>query len=269
MKKSILIAFLLATGNVLAGETTTIGGPIDPILQPVEVKTYTLSIQGGIMHTGADSPSMIIRDLQGGVSRNLNTELVPTILYGINMSLEKNLTNPGESRFFQSIGLSVGYYTGSKSDQFSFQMDYNDYVAKSDADFDATVDMIPIVLTYNLQYEVTESLYVYAGVRGGAVIRRTDIDGANAWFRKVDNLFEDETENYDKTSTKVLPTVGLGVGMRAYMTDNLAFDLSYDLNWSFGDDCDDIEGSMGTVLPGTTESSRYFGTVKAGFSYSF
>lgn len=277
MKKSISILSMLAACSAFAGEVNL--APAETALQlPAEEKNaYTLTIQAGIMHTGVDNATLFssFAALAPDRVHDTNLQIVPSILYGVSVGVEKNLTEPGPSRFFHTVGASVGFYTGSEDNQFSSTADvesiFGDLSSTLACDSDVSVNMIPVMLTYNVQYEATESLYFYAGVRGGVVIRKTDVDASVSW-KKSDALLPapvNECEEYDDSSTKVLPTVGLGVGMRAYMTDNLAFDLSYDLNWSFGDDCDDIEGSKGSVLPGTTESSRYFGTVKAGFSYSF
>lgn len=273
MKKSISILSMLAACSAFAGEVNL--APAETALQlPAEEKNaYTLTIQAGIMHTGVDNATLSssFAALAPDVAHDTNLQIVPSILYGVSVGVEKNLTEPGTSRFFHTVGASVGFYTGSEDNQLYSIADAMVQLSTLACDSDVSVNMIPVMLTYNVQYEATESLYFYAGVRGGVVIRKTDVDASVSWKISSNQLPAPVNicEEYDDSSTKVLPTVGLGVGMRAYMTDNLAFDLSYDLNWSFGDDCDDIEGSMGTVLPGTTESSRYFGTVKAGFSYSF
>lgn len=278
MKKSISILSMLAACSAFAGEVNLASAA--PALQlPAEEKhAYTLTIQAGIMHTGVDNATLAssFAALAPENAHDTNLQIVPSILYGVSVGVEKNLTEPGTSRFFHTVGASAGFYTGSEKNRFSSTADIEyamlGVVSSTLAcDSDVSVNMIPVMLTYNVQYEATESLYFYAGVRGGVVIRQTDVD-ASVSNEKSGNPLPapvNDREEYDDSSTKVLPTVGLGVGMRAYMTDHLAFDLSYDLNWSFGDDCDDIKGSKGTVLPGTTKSSRYFGTVKAGFSYSF
>lgn len=275
MKKSISILSMLAACSAFAGEVNLAPAETALLLPAEEKNAYTLTIQAGIMHTGVDNATLSssFAALAPDSPPDTNLQIVPSILYGVSVGVEKNLTEPGPSRFFHTVGASVGFYTGSEDNRFSSTADMNGGVLSSTlaCDSDVSVNMIPVMLTYNVQYEATESLYFYAGVRGGVVIRKTDVDASVSMETSGNQLPApvNACEEYDDSSTKVLPTVGLGVGMRAYMTDNLAFELSYDLSWSFGDDCDDIEGSMGTVLPGTTESSRYFGTVKAGFSYSF
>lgn len=284
MKKSTIILTLLASCSAFAGETTT-----EPdIIPPAEKKTLTLSVQGGLMHTDAANATItstfdVFQAVAPGQRIDTNTQMVPTVLYGFTIGAEKNLTSPGQSKYFHSVGMSVGYYTGDKSSYFNCPADaYSDHFDPSltteqssvlSAQSDVSVDMIPIILTYNLQYEATESLYFYAGVRGGVVIRNTDVSGRTAWFGTLtqngQTAVVDKSERFDDSSTKVLPTLGLGIGMRAYMTEKLAVDLSYDFGWTFGDDCDDIVGSEGSVLPGTSESGRYYGTLKAGVSYSF
>lgn len=276
MKKSATILTLLASCSAFAGE-------MPDIIPPAEKKTITLSVQGGLMHTDAANATIastfdVIKEHTPAI--DTNSQMVPTVLYGFTISAEKNLTEPGQSKYFHSIGLSLGYYTGEKTNYLNSPVELImsgfepiEQTSQLTAQSDVSVDMIPIILTYNLQYEATESLYFYAGVRGGVVIRNTDVSGCTAWSRNLTSNGQTTTidinERFDDSSTKVLPTLGLGIGMRAYMTEKLAVDLSYDFGWTFGDDCDDIVGSEGSVLPGTSESGRYYGTLKAGVSYSF
>ena len=277
MKKSISILSMLAACSAFAGEVNL--APAETALQlPAEEKNaYTLTIQAGIMHTGVDNATLSssFAALAPDSARDTNLQIVPSILYGVSVSVEKNLTEPGPSRFFHTVGASVGFYTGSEDNRFSSTANvdgiFTGVLSSTLAcDSDVSVNMIPVMLTYNVQYEATECLYFYAGVRGGLVIRNTDADCKVGMYVNENGAPPAQIEEtYNDSSTKVLPTLGLGFGMRAYMTEKLAFELSYDLNWSFGNDCGDIVGSQGTVLPGTTESSRYFGTIKAGVSYSF
>lgn len=276
MKKSATILTLLASCSAFAGE-------MPDIIPPAEKKTITLSVQGGLMHTDATNATIastfdILKEHTPAI--DTNSQMVPTVLYGFTISAEKNLTEPGQSKYFHSIGLSLGYYTGEKTNYLNSPVELIlsgfepiEQTSQLTAQSDVSVDMIPIILTYNLQYEATESLYFYAGVRGGVVIRNTDVSGCTAWSRSLTSNGQTTTidinERFDDSSTKVLPTLGFGIGMRAYMTEKLAVDLSYDFGWTFGDDCDDIIGSEGSVLPGTSESGRYYGTLKAGVSYSF
>lgn len=276
MKKSISILSLLAACSALAGESSPINVVEPAIIPPAEKKTLTLTVQGGIMHMEASNASLASTyafSLPEEI-RDTNSQMVPSALYGFTITAEKNLTEPGQKRYFHSVGLSVGYYSGSESGTFTSCEDPDDPTGLFDTSImssstDVTVDMIPIILAYNLQYEATESLYFYAGIRGGVIIRNTDATGHASYEDTSSILPQEDHEYFNDSSTKVLPTLGLGIGMRAYMTEKLAFDLSYDFGWTFGDDCDDIIGSEGSVLPGTSESGRYYGTLKAGVSYSF
>lgn len=284
MKKSITLLALLATGSAVAGELNPLTAEPE-IIPPAEKKTLTLSVQGGLMHTDAANASIastfaVFNELLGDAApKNTNLQMVPSVLYGFTITADKNLTEPGQKRYFHSVGLSVGYYTGSESNCFNSPSCVISGEIKDSSRLtctaDVEVDMIPILLTYNLQYEATESLYFYAGVRGGVVIRNTDVSARNTLYLDYVNdpimgtINGKAEERFDDSSTKVLPTLGFGIGMRAYMTEKLAVDLSYDFGWTFGDDCDDIIGSEGSVLPGTSESGRYYGTLKAGVSYSF
>lgn len=253
----------------LAGETGAVTIAEPTILPPVERQKNCITLQAGIMHSNGTAD-----------------ELVAKRLYGLTLSAERQIAVSANNKYIQTVGCSVGFYTGDEnSDYHSAELDMyfniidNELVPTFDlgenrrVNVDSTVHVIPIMATYNVMYEATESLYFYAGVRAGVVIRNTsvNVNGRGEMYIIVDDVPYIETAELkiDDSSTKVLPSLGIGIGMRAYMTERWAFDLSYDFNWTFGDDCDDFHYSDGSVLPGTTESSRYYGTVRAGVSYSF
>ena len=267
MKKSIVLLSLMTAVSSFAGETgaETIAEPA--ILPPVERQKNCITLQAGVMHNSVS-----------GVSKDLMTQR----LYGMSLAAERQIAVSASNKYIQTVGCSVGFYTGDESGDYSVTRLDNylipatmEIVEQTGAEafsvVDSTVYVIPIMATYNVMYEATESLYFYAGVRGGVVIRNTDMTS-----KTNVNIYENSKEpvasadvTYDDSSTKILPSLGIGIGMRAYMTERWAFDLSYDFTWTFGDDCDDIVGSDGSVLEGTTESSRYYGTIRAGVSYSF
>lgn len=270
MKKSIILLSLLTAISSFAGETGAVTIAEPTILPPVERQKNCITLQAGIMH-----------------SSGAYEEMVAERLYGLTLSAERQIAVSANNKYIQTVGCSLGFYTGDENGGYQRDNVWGNYYkddnslmfldgTKYSIEADSTIYVIPIMATYNIMYEATESLYFYAGVRGGVVIRNTDVN-ANAHSTLYEALGDEEYKyklseediTYDDSSTKVLPTLGIGIGMRAYMTERWAFDLSYDFTWTFGDDCDDIIGSDGSVLEGTTESNRYYGTVRAGVSYSF
>ncbi|MDO5464843.1 MAG: hypothetical protein Q4F40_07900 [Akkermansia sp.] len=263
MKKSIVLLSLLTAISSFAGETGAVTIAEPTILPPVERQKNCITLQAGIMH-----------------SSGAYEETVAERLYGLTLSAERQIAVSANNKYIQTVGCSLGFYTGDEHGDFL----HNDFFMITDLDenvltwngeksnftIDSTVYVIPIMATYNIMYEATESLYFYAGVRGGVVIRNTDVSGKGHIEYQEDNYAPINADvTCDDSCTKVVPTLGIGIGMRAYMTERWAFDLSYDFTWTFGDDCDDFHYSNGSVLEGTTESSRYYGTLKAGVSYSF
>ena len=253
----------------LAGETGAVTIAEPAILPPVERQQNCITLQAGVIHSSGF---------------NEKFELISQRLYGMTLSAERQVAVSSNNKYIQTVGGSLGFYTGDENSNYHLNAALENWYTdnkgehlhsksgtESTTDVDSTVYVIPIMATYNVMYEATESLYFYAGVRGGVVIRNTDVS-----LKTHEDQYENSSTptsstvvTYDDSSTKVLPTLGIGIGMRAYMTERWAFDLSYDFTWTFGDDCDDIIGSDGSVLEGTSESNRYYGTIRAGVSYSF
>lgn len=225
----------------------------ESIKRRYEREPYIVTIQGGMMHTDAD--------YYNNESKLSNT---PSILYGVSIGIKKHVA--GNGPFSHTVGFSTGYYSGSENYSYSWITDGSWWSWDEKSHFETQVSVIPIMLSYNLEYEVSEKLYIFGGLRGGAFIRTTDV--SNTYI--MDG--SDECR-FDDSSTKIVPMMAVGVGVRTYISERLSFEISYDFGWSFTNDCDKIRckeyGECGQYLSGTGQTSRYFGTVSGGFSYSF
>lgn len=213
---------------------------------------YMITLQGGLMHTKVGSYSL-------GASN------LPSDLYGARLGAKWHFA--GSGAFSQTAGISVGFYTGNQETSSSWEPGVDAFADSPLASdhLDVDVDVIPITLSYDVEYELSEKLYIYAGARTGVMIRKTTV---------TDSYIFDEGKHrtYDGSSTKVVPMLGVGFGARAYLSERLSFDLSYDFVFSFTKDCAGFpskEYPDKYGLSGVSESCRYYGTVSAGFTYSF
>ena len=239
MKKNLFVALcLLGAMPAFAGLPEAPVAAVVPT--PAEVPC-TLTLQYGIMHTDFDET------VGPNPAYNARYRTVPSVLYGFSIGAQWKIAE--NEKYSQHVGASIGYYTGSQEQRW--QNWRGDYTI-----IDTTVDAYPILLTYNLEYKVNDKLSIYGGVRGGAIVRDTSIKGLSVG---------DEISD-----TVVTPMLSVGVGARTFITEKLSFDLGYDFGFSFGEDCG-LSSSDG--LPPWAASAgsdcRYYGTIKAGFSYSF
>lgn len=224
----------------LSCATVGFAGEVAGVMQPQTVQASAEAAENS-------TPSCSIR-LQLGVMHNdpnmfeAGHQFVPTLLYGGSLGFYGKIgeTQKGERIFTQMAGFSVGLYCGTETVRF----DFGD--ANLNEDFD--VKTIPLMVSYDVMTNLTDAFSINAGVRTGAMIRKTDA------------VFSGRDEGWSDSSTKVLPMLGLGVGAEMYITANTSLHVSYDFVWTFGDDCDNEDLSM---------KHRYYGTVSIGCSYAF
>lgn len=229
MKKSLIVALFGLAFSASAQDVTSAA-----VIQPSndDVAKPVLTLQYGIMHSDCKERIQAI-------------QYVPSVLQGVSVASQWQVAE--HSQYSHHVGFSVGYYTGSQTDI------YYGVEKKSD------VDVIPLLLTYNLNYHLNDKLVVYCGVRGGAVIR--------------DTTFNYKSYKYETDDQSVNPMLGIGVGARALISKNWSFDIGYDFAYSFGNDCK--VGAPDEHLTDYAEAceaphgNRYYGTIKVGFSYSF
>lgn len=252
--KNTLFLMLCGATMAVAGELPA-DVPVLP-LAPEESKPLDLTLQFGIMHTEN-------QDYYEPVDK---LSLIPAVLYGASLSGQWEVYAQDKSS--HHVGLSIGYYTGDENLSLgSFGI--------TTLRTTATIDVMPILLTYNYEYRINDRISVFAGVRGGAVIRKTSFE--NSVFDYSAYGMGKYTMN--DSSTKVLPTASIGVGAKVAFTENAALEIGYDFGWTFGKDCGDIHARCD--LPGQAtqdaifnkqyyaKDNRYYGTVKVGFSFSF
>ena len=249
MKKNLFIALsLLASSVAMAGTPA-----LDIAPQPApERSPLTFSITGGIMHTDVDYASYY-----GEGNSPADTQTVPSVLYG--GSIGVGYVFKKTDTFNHEVAVSIGCYTGEQSFVAQqFDTTQYPYTAGYGSGLSTDVTALPIQAAYNLEYAITDGLSVFAGARAGLMIRKTSV--TDEFLYK-----EDARYTYKEDSTEVLPMLGIGVGARAYITENLSFTLSYDLSLTFGDDCDVDE----EYYPATNMDCRYYGTISGGFIYAF
>ena len=233
MKKTLFVALsALCAMPALAGVTDA---PVAAVVPAPEMPDCTITLQYGIMHTGfTENPKDEVRS-------------IPSVLYGFSVGAQWEVA--ASDKYSHHVGASIGYYLGSQQDRY-----FNEPTDQQTT-FDTEVEVYPILLTYNLEYKVNDKLTLYGGVRGGVIIRDT------SWHA---------TDFAEETDSAITPMLSVGVGARTFITEKLSFDLGYDFGFSFGQDCDFSENySYTDHRAGCGSDCRYYGTIKAGFSYSF
>ena len=241
MKKSILM--LLLASSLVYGADSSLGSASS------ENQSYDLTLQFGIMHTES-------ADYYEPVDK---ASLIPTNLYGATLAAQWEVASHEDSS--HHVGFSIGYYTGEE--QYNISVSGVGFTLNIDSD--SSLDVIPLLLTYDYEYHLNDKVSVYAGIRGGAVIRKTSFSDSTFDFGEAGKF--DVTDS----STKVLPTVGVGVGANVASTPDLSFNIGYDFSYTFGDSCGKIYAADGAQLNESYYSGKdlYYGTIKVGFSYSF
>lgn len=238
MKKSILM--------LLLGSSLVYGADLYSTSTSSENKQYNLTLQFGVMHTESV-------DYYEPVDK---ASLLPTNLYGATIAAQWQVAALNDSS--HHVGFSVGYYSGEE--QFDISV-----LPLITINSDASLDVIPLLLTYNYEYHLNDRVSVYAGVRGGAVIRKTSFSNSTWDFGDVGK--------YDVTdsSTKVMPTLGVGVGAKVAISKSASFDIGYDFAWAFGESCGAMQTKSGESLNPIyyAKDHPYYGTVKVGFTFSF
>lgn len=232
MKKNLFVALcLLGAMPAFAGLPEA---PVAVVPAPADAPC-TLTLQYGIMHT--DYTELPYDQLRA----------VPNVLYGLSIGTQWQVAQTGD--FTHHVGASVGYYTGTQQNRY--------YPYAGFTTIDTDVDVFPLLLTYNVEYKLNDKLTIYGGVRGGAIVRDTTLAASGAL-------------KFENSDTSITPMLGLGVGARTFITEKLSFDIGYDFSLSFGEDCDFSNDYPHDYRAGCgSEGMRYYGTIKAGFSYSF
>lgn len=246
MKKNLFIALSLLSASLAFAGTPTLTQAPQP--EPIEEIANPLSVYvtGGLMHTDVDTVN-----IKGG-----DTQVTPSVLYGVTVGAAYKLMET--ENFTHEFSASIGWYTGNS--RLTYTDSYSELINPTRRQHNIDVTAIPVMLSYNAVYALTDSLSVYAGVRTGAMIRKTDDD---KFYSQVG--YDDMNEHYKCESTEATPILGVGVGARAYITEKLSFQISYDFVYSIGDDCDFGHGDH----PATNMSARYYGTISGGFVYTF
>lgn len=240
MKKTILSAFVVGamTLAVHAQENNY-------VIDQVDVQNdFDITLQFGITHSES-------AEYYNQVD---NVSYIPTILYGVSVAGQWEIS--AHESASHHVGFSFGYYTGDE--QF-------DMINPMTQDINTSLDMIPLLLTYNYMYQLNDRISVYAGIRGGVTIRKTSFEDS-VW-----DYGNNAKYHVDDSSTKVLPTVGVGIGANVAITPDFSFDIGYDFSYTFGDSCGKIYATNGAQLNESYYSGKdlYYGTIKVGFSYSF
>ncbi len=242
MKKTLLMLLLGTTSAMAAGHSID----IPQTAQSTETKPLDITLQFGIMHT-QNQDYYIPAD---------KASMIPSVLYGVSLGTQWEVCAHNNSS--HHVGVNVGYYTGEEDYDFSSTVIMTQRVHSS-------VDVIPLLLTYNYEYQLNDRISLFAGVRGGAVIRKTSFDNSVWDYGEYGKFIVDDS------STKVLPTVGVGVGAKVAFSENASLELGYDFGWTFGKDCGDIHATTGKTYDDDyyAQDNRYYGTVKVGFTFSF
>lgn len=261
MKKTtfLILLGLTLTPIALAGEAPIMTAPSAPVIVPprFETQPFNVTFKGGVMHTNVGYYGV------SGKSQN-----VPSLLYG--GTLASNWDFMQKWGLVHSLGFSVGVFYGENSS--SFNQGYSEFGNNIYTDsMNTEVWAIPLTVSYDFKKDISDSLSIYAGVRTGAMIRKTTANG----FYGGEQASMGAVEYSDVSSTKVLPMLGLGAGIQMYTSEKWSINLSYDFVWTFGNDCDRLNASSGSegydawAPKATSKDHRYYGTISFGVTRSF
>lgn len=195
-------------------------------------------------------------------------ETLPSLLYGGSLGIAWDYLKTGKA--VHSLGFSAGYYAGSQSNGMYEYMraghPWLDFSAKTH------LNVIPLTLSYNMKWDLTNSVVGFLGARGGMMIRTTKIDGSDSESENWNPGRPHDNKWRDVSSTKILPMCGIGAGVQTYISSRWTFSVSADFLWTFGRDCGQLLQNVGNnpaAARAVTRDSRFYAVFNVGLTYSF
>lgn len=246
-----------AMGGMQAAQPIVAPSLTAPPVERYVALPFSVSLTGGVMY---EKVQPFVDGKSGGTN-------LPSLLYGGTLGGTWDFAKTGA--ITHSATFSVGYYQGSEQKRHSELFNSGGTLLSGISDSDIDVDAIPLTLSYNVKYDATGSITLFGGIRTGAMIRHTTANG-KVQYKGWSNVVNQDTTWKDASSTKVLPMCGFGVGVQAYITSRWSAILSYDVVWTFGNDCDPLTSTdKQWQYKATSLKHRYYGTFNVGVIYSF
>ncbi len=243
------------TGTAHVGLTMIFGDT--PALREREKKAVWLySGSLGMMHTN-----------RGYV--NNGDQWVSSDLYGGEFSVARELASRG--KLSQRFGFSTGYYYGDVTNRYgsSVPLQADSYLWQYSVHNE--VNVIALLATWDWVYALKPSFALRFGVLGGALVRHSDFDlRLNAGPSESTGVGEEISAH--SSSTRVLPTVGVRLGVEVRMNERSMMFIGYDYMQSFGKDGEsprDPSGLYDNEFGYVVKRNRYYGLVTAGVTYVY
>lgn len=203
---------------------------------------------------------------------NNGDQWVTSDLYGGQLAVARELSSHG--KLTRRIGFATGYYYGDVTNRYGYDEPIPGGLLSVDYSVHNEVQVIPLLVTWDWVYALRPSFALRWGFVGGAIVRHSDFDlSLNEQFAPLrgEGSREGSTDVHS-SSTRVLPALGLRLGIEVRMDERSLMFIGYDYMQSFGKDSKtprDPSGLFSDECGNVSKRNRYFGLVTAGVSYAF
>lgn len=248
------------------------------------------SAPAGTAHIGltmifGDTPALLAREkkavwLYSGSLGMMNSnrgfvnngdQWVTSDLYGGQLAIARELSSHG--KWAQRVGFSTGYYYGDVTNRYGYDEPVDGGIRASQYSVHNEVNVVPLLATWDWVYALRPSFALRAGLVAGAIVRHSDFDlELSEEFTSLQGESERASTSVHSSSTRILPTVGLRLGVEVRMNERSLMFIGYDYMQSFGKDSKtphDPTGLFSEECGMVPKRNRYFGLVTAGVCYAF
>lgn len=239
----------------------------------------------GLTMTFGDTPALLEREKKAvwlysvslgmmnsnrGFSNN-DDQWVTSDLYGVQLSVARELSSHG--KLAQRVGFSTGYYYGDVTNRYGYDEPATEGLLSTRYSVRNEVNVVPLLVTWDWVYALRSSFALRCGLVGGAIVRHSNFDlDLSEELTPPQGSADRASTTVHSSSTRVLPTVGLRLGVEVRMDERSLMFIGYDYMQSFGKDSKtprDPSGLFSDECGNVPKRNRYFGLVTAGMSYAF
>ena len=187
-----------------------------------------------------------------------------------------------------SIGLTFGYFEGDDDAAMHKETDggttdYTERLYTRDITETLSQEILPVIISYKYQRNITDSISCYAGARAGVYISKTEVSRRDVWShyqKKYDGTHTSIAKADDdctNSCTRVAPTLGIELGVQYQFAKNWSWHLSGSIDASFNmirqkslsETSFEAANKLITTNPETCKGTAVSATIRTGFSYQF
>lgn len=202
---------------------------------------------------------------------NNGDQWVSSDLYGGGVCISREMSSRGH--LSQRLGLATGYYYGDVTNRYGGELVEEGGIESVDYSVHNEVNAIPLLATWDWVYALRPSFALRFGLAGGAIVRHTAFDLAHDDEGALPGGGEQALHIHaHSSSTRILPALGLRLGIEVRMNASSMMFIGYDYTQSFGRDCrapNDPSGVYSAEYSHVAKRNRYYGLISAGVTMMY